>query len=137
MYVGAPVNRLYAPEIRIARGECEIRVRVREEFLHAAGAVPGAGLFKMLDDSAFFAANSLDLEHFVLTDGFTTWFLRPVAEGILVGRGRVLHGGRTRFLAESVVTDGDGRELARGSGSFARGRTRLSPEVGYHPAPSL
>ena len=132
MYLGAPVNRFYAPEIEIGDGECDIRVTVREAFLHAAGAVHGSVLFKMLDDSAFFAANSLDTQHFVLTDGFTTWFLRPVSDGIITARGRVLHKGRTRFLAESVVTDSAGRELARGSGSFARGKLSLSSEVGYH-----
>lgn len=132
MYLAAPINAFYEPRITIGEGTCEISVRVRDAFFHAAGAVHGSVLFKMLDDTAFFAANSVDEEHFVLTDGFSTWFLRPVAAGVMVAKGRLAHEGRSRILAESVVTDGEGRELARGAGSFARGRIPLSPETGYH-----
>lgn len=132
MYLQAPVNRFYRPTVEISEGACRITVEVREAFFHAAGAVHGSVLFKLLDDSAFFAANSLDSEHFVLTDGFSSWFLRPVAGGTMTAHGRVAHAGRSRFLADSVVTDAEGRELARGSGSFARGRVSLAPDVGYH-----
>lgn len=132
MYLRAPVNRFYRPTVDISEGACRISVEVREAFFHAAGAVHGSVLFKLLDDSAFFAANSMDSENFVLTDGFSSWFLRPVTGGTMFADGRIAHAGRSRFLAESVVTDADGRELARGSGSFVRGRIRLAPEVGYH-----
>lgn len=131
MCLSASVHRFYAPQIGIADGECDIRFAVGEAILHSAGAVHGSVLFKMPDDSALFAANSQDTEHLVLTDGFTTRLLRPLTDGTLVVRGRALHTGRTRFLAESVATDSAGRELARDSGSFARGKFRPCPEVGH------
>ena len=87
---------------------------------HAAGAVHGSHYFKVLDDAAFFAVASIVPDRFILTASFNLYFERPVAEGTLVGTGRVVQRSRRRFLAESVLEDDQGRELARGSGSFMK-----------------
>ena len=60
MYVVAPINKIYNPKILIYKGGAEIEIAVKEKFFHAAGAVHGSVYFKMLDDAAFFAANSLE-----------------------------------------------------------------------------
>ena len=131
MYDGAPVNAFFQPTIRIERGTAQIRLPLRPDFFHAAGAVHGSVYFKVLDDAAFFAVASLVEDVFVLTVNYTIYFTRPVSAGVVTGTGRVVHESRRLFLAESVLVDSDGREVARGSGTFMRSTAALTPEIGY------
>lgn len=131
MYLGAPVNALYEPAITIGDGIAEVTIPVKPSFFHAAGALHGSAYFKVLDDACFFAVASKVEDVFVLTVGFTTYLTRPVTRGALTGRGRVVHAGKTLFLAESVLSDDEGVEVARGNGSFMRSKIALGPELGY------
>ena len=72
MYAAAPVNKFYEPTMEVSEGEAGIEIELSEKYHHSAGGVHGSVDFKMLDDSAFFAANSLEEEFFVLTTSFTT-----------------------------------------------------------------
>ena len=117
MYLSAPVNRIYSPTIHIDKGRAVVEIEVGEQFFHAANAVHGAVYFKVLDDSAFFAANSLVIDSFVLTVSFNVYFTRPVREGSLRAEGRVVSKSKSLVIAESVLFNGDD-EVARGSGSF-------------------
>jgi uncharacterized protein (TIGR00369 family) len=131
MYLSAPINAFYSPEIWISEGEAEITIPVKPEFFHAADAVHGSVYFKLLDDAAFFAVNSLISDYFALTASFTTYLLRPISEGRMRASGRVVYAGARSFLAEAVVVDGDGNEIARGSGSFVTSKIKLSADIGY------
>ncbi|MFQ5348924.1 MAG: PaaI family thioesterase [Thermoanaerobaculia bacterium] len=131
MYAGAPVNAWYRPELTVGEGRAEPRIPVRREFFHAAGAVHGSVYFKALDDATFFAAASLVEDVFVLTAGFNLQLTRRVSEGELVAVGEVVHSSRRLLLAEAVLSDAEGNQLARGSGSFLRSATPLGPELGY------
>ena len=131
MYLRAPVNEFYGPEIHIEEGRAEISVAVRRALMHAADAVHGSVYFKLLDDACFFAANSLVEDVFVLTASFTIYLTRPVTSGTMTAAGRVVHGSRRIFLAEGEARDGDGRLIARGSGNFVRSSIRLDEKVGY------
>jgi uncharacterized protein (TIGR00369 family) len=136
MYLGAPINQLYRPTIAIGEGTAEIGMAVDPRFYHAAHALHGSVYFKLLDDAAFFAANSLEREVFVLTASFQVQLFRPIAgDGTIRAVGRVVRPGKQLIFAEAVLYDGD-KEAARGSGVFARGQTPLGPEVGYAQAPS-
>ena len=73
MYRSAPINEFYRPEIEVRDSEATIRIEVSDRLFHAGGAVHGAVYFKVLDDAAFFAANSLEREVFVLTTVFNTY----------------------------------------------------------------
>lgn len=134
MYLHAPINRFYQPEIDIKDGSTEIKIDVSEKYFHAAGAVHGSVYFKMLDDAAFFAANSLEQEVFMLTISFTTYFTRPVSSGVLVAKGKVLTQNRTQVIAESVVYNAGKKEIGRGNGIFVRSRIPLTQEMGYTEA---
>ncbi|NDJ74843.1 MAG: PaaI family thioesterase [Chloroflexi bacterium] len=112
-------------------GRAEVVIPVREDFYHGAKAVHGSVYFKALDEAAFFAVNSLVEETFVLTANFNIYLLRPITEGVMRAVGQVVHHTRTQFIAESVLYDGDGNMLARGSGTFVRGKTPLSPAINY------
>ena len=131
MYDAAPTNAYFAPTIRVGDGEAEVRLPVRPDFFHAAGAVHGAFYFKVLDDAAFFAVASLVDDYFVLTAELTVEFLRPVSSGEMTACGRVIEQAGRYFSAESTVTDADGREVGRARGRFVRSRTPLSAELGY------
>ncbi len=131
MYAGAPVNAYYRPVIRVGEGTAEVRIAVREDFYHAARAVHGVAYFKLLDDAAFFAANSLIEDVFVLTVSFNSYLTRPITEGEMIATGRVVHRSRRLLLAEAEVRDGQGRQLARGSASFMPSEIPLSTEIGY------
>jgi len=131
MYAAAPINAIYRPMMEVRDMEAEIRMAVTEQFFHSGGALHGSVYFKMLDDAAFFAANSCEPEYFVLTTAFTTYLTRPVSSGTLRSVGRVVSSSRTQFVAESILYDGKGGEVGRGSGIFVRSRMKLREAMGY------
>jgi uncharacterized protein (TIGR00369 family) len=131
MYVAARCNEYYEPGIKVREGSAEIVIPVQDRFFHAAGAVHGSVYFKALDDAAFFAVNSLVEKFFVLTVSFNTQFIRRISSGVLVARGRYIGRSGGNHAAESVLTDYDGNEIGRGSGTFAESRIRLAAKIGY------
>ncbi len=131
MYLLAPVNAYYRPQAKIGEGTAEVSVDVREDLFHAAGAVHGVSYFKLLDDSAFFAANSLVDDVFLLTVSFNIYFTRPVSSGKMIASARVVHRSRRLIVAEAVLRDSDGNQIAFGSGSFMRSTMALSEGIGY------
>lgn len=132
MYLAAPINKeIYHPTIKVSKGEAEIEIPLSDKFHHAGHAVHGSVYFKMLDDAAYFAANSLETEVFVLTTSFTTYLTRPVKEGSLRAVGKVVNKNRSQFIAESVVYDSRDKEIGRGNGIFVRGKLPLVDAMGY------
>jgi uncharacterized protein (TIGR00369 family) len=132
MYASAPINDYFAPRLHIPEaGIAELRVTIRPEFYHAAGAVHGAVYFKALDDATFFAVNSIVEDVFVLTVSFNLYLTRPVSDGEITARGRVVSRSQRLFLADGVLEDSRGREIARGSGAFMPSTSALGPEIGY------
>jgi acyl-coenzyme A thioesterase PaaI-like protein len=45
--------------------------------------------------------------------------------------GQVVRRSGRLVIADSVLTDSDGQEIARGTGTFMPSSTPLSPEIGY------
>ncbi len=131
MYLAAPINSIYKPDVEIFEGGCEISIELHEGFYHAARAVHGSVYFKMLDDSAFFAANSYEREVFVLTTAFTTYLTCPITTGKMIAIGKVVNKNRSQFIAESVAYDAKGKEIARGNGIFVRSKILLVDAMGY------
>lgn len=127
----APIVKLAGAHIRIGEGRSEITLPVREDLFHAAGALHGSMYFLALDNAAWFAVNSLVADVFVLTVSFNVYMIRPVDKGVVRAEGRVTNATRTQFFAEAVLYNEEGKEIARGSGTFVRGKTKLTPEIGY------
>ena len=69
MYAAAPVNSIYEPVMEVSEGQATIEIELSEKYHHSAGGVHGSVYFKMLDDAAFFAANSLE-EQFLRVNNF-------------------------------------------------------------------
>jgi uncharacterized protein (TIGR00369 family) len=131
MYHGAPINRFFEPVLRISDGRAEIRMPMKPDFFHAARAVHGSVYFKALDDAAFFAANSLVADVFVLTVTYSLYLTRPVSEGEMRASGRVVHKSKNLLIADAELFDSADRQIARGSGTFMRSQIALSPAIGY------
>jgi uncharacterized protein (TIGR00369 family) len=131
MYAAAPINAFFAPTLRVCEGLAEVAIRIRPDLFHSAQALHGSVYFKALDDAAFFAVNSVVTDVFVLTVSFTIYLVRPVTEGVMTAKGQLVHKTRNVMLAESELRDHQGRQVARGSGSFMRSAIPLSADIGY------
>jgi len=132
LYDSAPINRLFSSRIELAAaGQSRILFTVSEAAWHAAGAAHGTLYFKMLDDAAFYAANSLVTDRFLLTTAFNLHFTRPMRQGAMIAEGKWVSGKRRVFVAEARIIDGDGEEYARGTGTFLRSHIALSGLDGY------
>ena len=132
LYESAPINkriqsRLVLPEA----GRSEIRFQVSPDLFHAAGAAHGTLYFKMLDDAAFYAANGLVSDRFLLTTAFNLHFTKPLRSGEARAEGRWISGKRRVFVAEARIVDSEGEECARGTGTFMRSHIALSGLEGY------
>ena len=132
LYGSAPINRLFESRLALASaGHSRIQFTVSTSTFHAAGAAHGTLYFKMLDDAAFYAANSLVTDRFLLTTAFNLHFTRPMREGLMIAEGKWISGKRRVFIAEARIIDGDGEEYARGTGTFLRSHIALSGLDGY------
>jgi uncharacterized protein (TIGR00369 family) len=132
LYASAPINRMFPSTLSIvAPGEATISFAVDESVFHAAGAVHGTVYFKMLDDAAFYAANSLVSDRFLLTTGFNLLFTKPIRSGPVRAEGRWVSGKRRVYIAEAVLIDADGEEVGRGTGTFMRSQYPLTTLPGY------
>ena len=132
LYARAAINATFPSTLAFPEAGCtEIRFQVTPQMFHAAGAAHGTIYFKMLDDAAFYAANSMVSEHFVLTTQFNLLLTRPVTAGPLRAEGHWVSGQRRVLIAESRLVDTDGEEVARGQGTFMRSRIRLADLPGY------
>lgn len=132
LYDSAPINRQFQSCIALpVAGRSEIRFSVDEDSYHAAGAAHGTLYFKMLDDAAFYAANGLVSDRFLLTTAFNLHFTKPMKSGEAIAEGRWISGRRRVFVAEARIVDSGGEECARGTGTFLRSHISLASLPGY------
>lgn len=132
LYASAPVNELFRSKLEITgEGLSQLTFEITKDVYHAAGAAHGTVYFKMLDDAAFYAANTLATDTFLLTTSFNLHFTKPVKEGQVVAHGKWVSGKRRVMVAESRLVDSEGDEIGRGTGTFMRSRIPLSSLPGY------
>ena len=132
LYAHAPVNRLFRSSIEICeQGFARIRFEVDEAQFHAAGAAHGTLYFKMMDDAAFYACNSMVSDRFLLTTAFNLNFTRPLRSGPVIAEGRWVSGKRRVFVGDARLIDAQGGEAARGTGTFMRSHIPLAGLPGY------
>jgi len=132
MYLGAPLNQAHSDlDLVVSDGAAVVTVTATPSMHHAARAVHGSHYFKLLDDAAFFAANAMHPDVFVLTAQFSVQLMRPVVQGRLRAEGRVTKPGRRMTFAEATLYGPDGKVLAKGHGSFAVSELKLVDVPGY------
>ncbi len=114
MRLPPPVAELIGIEVvEHGDGRCTMQLHAEERHENPMGTLHGGILCDLVDAAMGMAYFS------TLADGesFTTLelkinFVRPVRRGLLVARGRVVHGGRTVGLTECDVVDADERLIA-------------------------
>jgi len=131
MYLSARCNEYYQPEIKIADKSAEVIIPVGDKMFHAGGAVHGSVYFKALDDAAYFSANSIVMDAFVLTANFNIYLTRPISKGHMKAIGTVVHATRSQIIAEAALYDEKYRLIAKGSGTYVKSRADLTEEMGY------
>jgi uncharacterized protein (TIGR00369 family) len=132
LYRSAPINRAFPSELEIVEdGFARIKFEVGTDHFHAAGALHGTAYFKMLDDAAFYAVNSLVTDRFVLTTAFNLLFTKPIKAGLIIAEGRWISGRKRVFVGDARLIDRHGEEAARGTGTFMRSQIALSSLAGY------
>lgn len=132
LYAEAPINRFFESALEVREsGVARIRFTLDARHFHAGGAAHGTSYFKMLDDAAFYACNSLVSDRFLLTTAFNLLFTKPLGPGPVVAEGRWVSGRRRVFVGEARLIDADGEEAARGTGTFMRSRIPLADLPGY------
>ena len=135
LYAAAPINRLFSSRLEIPEsGVARIHFDIDERYYHAGGAAHGTSYFKMLDDAAFYACNSLVSDRFLLTTAFNLLFTRPLKAGPVIAEGKWVSGQRRVFVGEARLIDEHNEEVARGTGTFMRSSIALAGLPGYRSA---
>lgn len=132
MYLSAPINEFYLPTIQISNGKSIIEMDVKSEYFHAADGVHGSVYFKMLDDAAFFAVNSVVEDVFVLTASFNTKLIRPINSGKLIAKGELLKNLGNKLLARAKLFNEKGKLIASGEGVFVKSKKALAEIDSYN-----
>jgi len=133
MYLQANVNTMIYDTTTIAISEksAEIGLTISEKYFHALDAMHGSVYFKLLDDAAFFAVNSMVEDVFVLTTSFNINIIRPANNGKIRALGKVRYASKNIIVAESSLYNQEGKEIAFGTGNFAKSKIELSEKIGY------
>ena len=133
MYLKANINAIIydTTTVKIAEKTAKIGLTISEKYYHGLGAMHGSVYFKLLDDAAFFAVNSIVMDVFVLTTSFNIHLTRPVTSGVIQAIGIVRSQSKNFFIAESKLLNQEGKEIGFGTGSFAKSKIELSEKIGY------
>ncbi len=133
MYLSANINTQIfdTTTCQISKGACVVELTIADKYFHALGAIHGSVYFKLLDDSAFFAVNSLVEDYFVLTTSFNLNLIRPANQGVIKAIGKIKYRSREIFVAESTLYNEEGKEIAFGTGNFVKSKIVLSEDLGY------
>ncbi len=133
MYLNANFNQeIYqSTKVKFEKELAQIQLTIEPKYFHALGAIHGSVYFKLLDDAAFFAVNSIVEDAFVLTTNFNINLVRPANEGVITAIGKVKFKSKHLYIAESSLVNEDGKEIAFGSGHFAKSKIALTEEIGY------
>lgn len=133
MYLQANINTMIFDTTTcvISLKKSEISLNITEKYFHALGAIHGSVYFKLLDDAAFFAASSLVEDVFVLTTSFTINITKPISQGTIKAIGNVRFESKNLIVAESSLYNAEEKEIAFGTGNFAKSKILLKDTQGY------
>ena len=126
MYHNAPINAFFKPTLTIeSEGQTSITLDVISDHFHTGGFLHGSAIFKLLDDAAYFAAQSMEETLFLVTSSFNSHFIRPVNNGQLTAYGKIIETTNTQCIAESRIINDDDKLIAHGSGCFVKSSMAL------------
>ena len=85
----------------------------------------------LLFSAAAVLANYTLFNFFLLHAAFNLLFTKPIRTGEVIAEGRWISGRRRVFIAEAHLTDAEGDEIGRGTGTFMRSHIALAGLAGY------
>ncbi|HMF56436.1 MAG TPA: PaaI family thioesterase [Pyrinomonadaceae bacterium] len=111
-FSSVPYARLLGIEIgAIEHGAATLHMKMRDELLQNRGVLHGGATASLIDTaSAFAILTLLDEGESTTTVDLTVHYLRPVTEGRITARARVLRAGR-RMITVSVEVTNDSEAL--------------------------
>ncbi len=114
---GEPIAAFLGMElVELKAGYARVRMRLRPEHLNFNGYVFGGIIMSLADQAFAYGSNSMSLPS--VATQFDTHFLAAPAPGDeLIAECRVIKNGRRMGLSEITVTDGNGRLIARSTGT--------------------
>lgn len=136
MYSSAPIHDFYEGiSLEIDEGKAVVQISIQDKrFFHAGMSAHGSVYFKLLDDAAYFACQSVIHDFFILTTNFNTQLLRPITGGNIYAEGVMEFQSKQLFSASSKLYDEKGRLCGTGNGQFLKSRVRLEDVIGYSTA---
>ena len=133
MFAAAPINHelIKGAQLTVGDHQAELTLPINTVFFHAAGSLHGAIYFKLLDDSAYFAAASAEEECFLYTKSYKIHFKRPVSGGVLKAKGQLVEADDHEWIAISEIFNEHEQLVASGQGVFVKSRLLLKDQPGY------
>jgi uncharacterized protein (TIGR00369 family) len=134
MYLlSAPINKeIYQGiQLHVSKEKAELTLAIEPKYFHAANSLHGSVYFKMLDDAAFFAVNSIVFDVFVYTVSFNIQMLRPVKAGLIRSFGELKFKSANLFMADASLLDENNKLVGRGTGNFMKSKIELNENIGY------
>ena len=130
---GININTQFYKKINltVTSEQAEITLPIESKFFHAANSLHGSVYFKLLDDAAFFAVNSIVSDVFVYTVSFNIQILRPVTRGTIKSIGKLKFKSSNLYIADANLYNDQNQLVGCGSGNFMRSKIALTPEIGY------
>ena len=98
---------------------------IKEDYFHALKAIHGSVYFKMLDDAAFFAAQSVVQDYMLLTASFNITFKMPVSNGYIKSIGKLCSVSEKEFTAEAKMYNSKNEIVAFGNGIFKKSKISI------------
>lgn len=119
MFGQVPFGRLLGMQREYSRdGRARLSIEARPELGNVIGAMHGGVVSTLIDVAmASAAVSAVDFQRTAVTLNLSTSFLEP-GRGRLVADGEVVGRDDTMAWCAAVVTDAEGRVVARGQGSF-------------------
>jgi uncharacterized protein (TIGR00369 family) len=103
------------------RGTATCALEVREELTRMGGILHGGALASLVDTaSAFATLTVLESGAQTVTVDLTLHFLRPVSQGRIEARARVLRAGRRVVTVSIEATNADGKPVATALTTYLR-----------------
>ena len=127
IYLNANLNNLIYSniEIIISKNYSEIKMPIKEDYFHALNAIHGSVYFKMLDDAAFFAAQSVVEDYMLLTANFNISFKMPVTDGWIKSKGKLISVSKQEINAEAKMYNSKNEIVAFGNGIFKKSKISI------------
>ena len=102
--------------VELSPGYARVTMKLKPEYLNSIGLIFGGIIIAVADQAFAYASNSL--AHPSLASQFNTHFIAaPAVDDELIAEGRVVSSGRRVGVSEIVVTNQEGKLIAKSTGT--------------------